>query len=264
MGYRYPPDAYRLFGGATGIVSAMLSNVRIVLVRTSHPGNIGAAARAMKNMCLTDLRLVAPAVFPHADATARASGADDVLASARVHATLDEALSGARLVVGLSARLRSLEWPRLELREAARRVCAEAAGGPVAVVFGAERTGLHNEELEHCQYLVGIDGNPDYLSLNLAAAVQVVAHEVYQCHLAGADAAVDATQTLPAPVDAMERFYQHLEQVLVEIDFMDPDYPRRLLPRLRRLFNRARPDDVELNILRGILTAMHKARANGE
>lgn len=233
----------------------MLSNIRIVLVETSHPGNIGAVARAMKTMRLSDLRLVQPRLYPSAEATARASGADDLLARARLHDDLADALAGCRLVVGASARLRSVEWPQLDPRAHAAKLLPEAAQGPVAVVFGRENSGLTNDELARCHYLVHIPANPDYSSLNLAMAVQVVAYELNMADLAqGGD---HRAEVLPeaAPPEVMEGFHKHLEQAMVDIGFSDPRRSDKLALRLRRLFARARPDRDELNILRGILSA---------
>jgi tRNA (cytidine32/uridine32-2'-O)-methyltransferase len=235
------------------------SNIRVVLINTTHPGNIGATARAMKNMCLSDLALVNPAQFPSAEATARASGADDLLESAMVVDTLDEAIAGCRWVVGTTARPRTIGWPTLTPRECAGQLIEKAGTGMVAIVFGRERMGLTNEEVDKCQALVTIPGNPEYLSLNVASAVQILAYEV---HLAGLVA-----DTAPADIrglgsasssEEMERYYEHLEQVLIEIGFLDPENPRKLMRRLRRLFGRAEPDSVELNILRGILTAIQQ------
>jgi len=237
----------------------MLSNIRIVLVETSHPGNIGAAARAMKTMGLSQLCLVRPAAYPCAEATARASGADDVLAGAQVVDTLEEALVDTRLVIASSARLRTRRWPQLGTREAASRAMAEAAVGEVALVFGRERTGLTNDELDHAHYLVTIPSNPDYSSLNLAAAVQVLAYEL---RMAVGETAVapasDEPGEEPAGADDVERFYAHLQETLVVLAFLDPDNPRHLMRRLRRLFNRVRLTQNEINILRGILTAAVK------
>ena len=232
----------------------MLSNVRIVLVNTSHPGNIGAVARAMKNMGLTSLWLVQPAAFPHAEATARASGADDLLAQARVCASLEEAIADCALVVGASARRRSIPWPELDPRVCAEHMLREVAAAPVALVFGREQTGLSNEELDRCQYLVHIPSNPEYPSLNLAAAVQVLAYELR--YASDVPPSGEHWREHP-PVSAaeMEQFYAHLERVLVALEFLDPDNPRHLMRRLRRLYHRARPDQNEINILRGILTA---------
>ncbi len=238
----------------------MLSNVRIVLVGTSHPGNIGAAARAMKTMNLARLYLVAPQDYPCAEATARASGADDVLANARVCTDLDEALAGCRFVVGTSARRRKLRWPEFEPRECGERVAEEAAAGEVAVLFGRERTGLTNTELERCHALVCIPANPEYSSLNLAAAVQIIAYELALATRVPEAAASGAEKPeQPATADDMARFYDHLEQVLVQTEFLDPEEPKQLMRRLKRLYNRARPNTVEMNILRGILTAVQRS-----
>jgi tRNA (cytidine32/uridine32-2'-O)-methyltransferase len=242
----------------------MLSNVRIVLVETTHPGNIGAAARAMKNMGLSRLVLVNPRQFPHADATARASGADDVLATATVCATLDEALSDCGLVIGASARSRRLDAPQLDPRQSAQRILEETQATQAAVLFGREHAGLTNEELSRCHYHMSIPSNPDYSSLNVAAAVQVLAYELRMASGEGREAAAGGEpREAPAPAEQMERFYAHLKETLVEIGFLDPDNPRIMMRRLRRLFNRARPDAVELNILRGILTAAQTHRPKG-
>ncbi len=231
-----------------------LSNVRIVLIGTTHPGNIGAVARAMKNMCLDQLCLVQPRQFPSADATARASGADDLLARAQVCSSLEEALVGCRLVVGASARLRSVQWPQLEPRACAQQLLREAGVGPVALVFGRERTGLSNDELDRCHYLVHIPANRDYCSLNLSMAVQVLAYELHMTALAGGGW-VNEKPGDAAAVDEMEGFYAHLAQAMEDIGFSDPLRSNKLMRRLRRLFNRARPDKEEVNILRGILSA---------
>ena len=235
----------------------MLNKVRIVLVDTSHAGNIGATARAMKNMGLTRLYLVTPQHFPHADATARASGADDVLARAEVCPDLDSALAGCGFVVGASARLRSLHVPVLAPRPCAERIVQEVAATEVAIVFGREHSGLTNDELGRCHHLVHIPCNPNYSSLNLAAAVQVVSYELRLASVEGAEV-VGEPEEPPATADEMERFYVHLQQTLEEIGFLDPENPRIMMRRLRRLFNRARPNEVEMNILRGILTATQR------
>jgi TrmH family RNA methyltransferase len=238
----------------------MLNNIRVVLVQTSHPGNIGAVARAMKNMCLEHLVLVRPAQFPSADATARASGADDLLARARCCETLEEAVADCGLVIGASARLRSLPWPELDPRACAQRVCETSARTPVALVFGREQSGLSNDELERCHALVHIPSNPEYSSLNLAQAVQVIAYEVYMAQQGG-EWQGSPPESPPCSADEMERFYTHLEQTVIELGFLDPANPRQLLRRLRRLFQRVQPDNNEMNILRGILSAAQdKAR----
>ncbi len=234
-----------------------LSRIRVVLVEPTHPGNVGATARAMRTMGLERLVLVAPREFPSEEAWARASGAEEVLERARVVATLDEALAGCGLAVGTSARRRSLAWPGREPRAAAAEaVAAAAAGTEVAFVFGRERTGLTNAELDRCQALLTIPTVPDFRSLNVAAAVQVVAYEL---HLAarGAPPAEPPAEP-PATADELESFYGHLERVMVRVGFLDPDNPRRLMRRMRRLFARARPERTELNILRGILTAVER------
>jgi tRNA (cytidine32/uridine32-2'-O)-methyltransferase len=232
----------------------MLAKIRVVLSNTSHPGNIGATARAMKNMGLTRLYLVNPKVFPAAEATARASGADDVLANAVVCPDIEVALSGCHLVLGASARSRSIPCPVINPAESARKAYAESEQGEVALLFGCERSGLSNAEIDRCQYLVQIPSNPDYGSLNLAAAVQIICYEILVAHEQPCQAAA-VPGYVPVNAEEMERFYQHLEQTLIVLDFLDPDNPRQLMRRLRRLYNRARPDENELNILRGMLSA---------
>jgi tRNA (cytidine32/uridine32-2'-O)-methyltransferase len=231
----------------------MLKNIRIVLIGTTHPGNIGAVARAMKNMCLEQLCLVRPKEYPSAEATTRASGADDVLANARVCDTLEEALRGCRLVVGASARLRSVQWPQLVPRECAERLLEESTQGEVAILFGRESSGLSNEELDRCHYLVHIPANADYSSLNLSQAVQVLAYELHMESLA--EKRQESEPADLATAEMMEGFFQHLEQTMEETGFSDPRQSDKLQRRLRRLFLRARPDVDELNILRGLLSA---------
>ncbi len=231
--------------------------LRIVLLETSHAGNIGAAARAMHNMGLDDLWLVAPKSFPDDEATARASGAHELLAAATVVADLDQALMGCGLVVAVSARQRSLAWPCQTPREAAAEIVARTANTTVALLFGREKYGLTNAELERCHLLISIPANPDYSSLNLAMAVQVLAYEI---RLARGQTSLPPASADPPPAAAedMQRFYRHLEEVLLANGFLDPDNPRHLMRRLRRLFNRAVPDANEINILRGILSAVQK------
>jgi TrmH family RNA methyltransferase len=238
-------------------VKSRAYNIRIVLVGTTHPGNIGASARAIKTMGLDELWLVAPAVFPHPQATALASGADDVLERARVVATLPEAIADCTLVVGASARRRGIAWPELTPRACAEVLHAEAERSPVALLFGFEQSGLSNAELDLCNYLVRSPANPEYSSLNLAAAVQVLSYELRLASGStreGRDAPTPPQP--PATADEMARFYAHLERVLKDLGFLNPDDPRHLMRRLRRLFNRARPDQNEMNILRGILSAV--------
>jgi len=235
-------------------------SVRIVLVRTSHPGNIGAVARAMKNMGLKDLALVDPKYFPHEDATARASGAEDVLDAARVFPTLAAAIGDCVYVAGASARSRTINWPSMAPRDCAARLIAEEAQGPVAAVFGPEKSGLSNEDLDHCHTLLTIPTDPAFSSLNLAMAVQVLTYEI-RCARIIDEGPVYESEAPPATGEEMEYFYTHLEQVLRDIGFLDPDNPRHLMRRMRRLFIRARPDSNEANILRGILRAIDSARA---
>jgi len=256
----------------------VLNNVRVVLVNTSHPGNIGGAARAMKNMGLTQLVLVDPERFPDPDAVSRASGADDVLVNARIVATLEEAIADCSLVLGTSARDRRIPWPVLDPRESADKVLdqlEQVADAQIALVFGREDSGLTTDELQRCQYHVHIPSMPDFSSLNLAAAVQVLAYELRMQSLQreGAPTKMHKVETtavfneIPATAGELEQFYQHLEQVLVEIGFHDPQKPRQLMPRLRRLYGRVHLNRMEMNILRGILTETQKAvgvKAAGE
>ncbi|EXJ13206.1 tRNA (cytosine(32)/uridine(32)-2'-O)-methyltransferase TrmJ [Imhoffiella purpurea] len=244
-----------------------LARIRFVLVETTHAGNIGAVARAMKTMGLSRMELVAPKARPDAEAMARASGADDLLEGAGIHENLVDALAGCRLVIGASARLRSIEWPVLEPLECAHRLLDESAEGEVALVFGRESSGLTNEELARCHYLVHIPTNPDFSSLNIAAAAQVLAYEVRRGFLETggrtAAASSDEARRDLATADEMEGLYGHLRETLIQIGFSDPDQSRTLMKRLRRLFNRARPDRIELNILRGILSAAQGRKTAG-
>ncbi len=238
----------------------MTEQIRIVLVGTTHPGNIGAVARAMKNMALDRLWLVEPRHFPNAEATARASGADDLLANAEVRATLDEAVADCALVIGASARPRAIACPRLTPRECAALIAAARPDAQAAVVFGREHSGLTNDELDRCQYQLHIPSNPAFPSLNLAAAAQIVAYELYALRAgAGVESARSASDDpdgQPVSLEELERFYAHLEAVLVELEFLDPANPRHLMRRLRRLYNRLHPDRNEINILRGMLKAI--------
>jgi TrmH family RNA methyltransferase len=239
----------------------VLSNIRLVLLNTSHPGNIGAAARAMKTMDLTDLWLVNPLRYPDAEATARASGADDLLARAQVRQNLDDVIGDCRLAVGASARARSIPCPVLTPREFAALVRDESAAGRVAVLFGCEQSGLSNAEIDRCHYLVRIPTSTEYASLNLAAAVQVIAYELFVAHATKESGkAAGPPERLSVSAGEMERFYEHLEAALVALEFLDPANPKHLMRRLRRLYNRARPDENEINILRGILTAAQQTR----
>ena len=232
-------------------------SIRIVLVGTTHPGNIGACARAMKNMGITELVLVEPLSFPHDEATARASGAVDVLQNATVVETLEEAIEDCVYVAGASARSRSINWPSMDARDCASRLLEESHHGTVAAVFGPENSGLSNAHLDHCHTLLTIPTDPGFSSLNLAMAVQVLTYELRAAH--SEDKAPEYEPDAPlAKNEELEHFYDHLEQVLTDANFLDPENPRHLMRRLRRLFIRARPDQNELNILRGILTAVER------
>ena len=237
----------------------MLDQIRIVLVNTSHTGNMGSAARAMKTMGLTRLVLVDPQTLPDDSAHALAAGASDVLANARVVSTLDEAIADCGLVIGTSARSRTLSWPMLDPREAGEKAVGEWMKHPVALVFGRERTGLTNDELQKCHYHVAIPANPEYSSLNLAMAVQTICYEVRMCWLQDQAPEVESEADYPS-AHQLEGFYQHLEQTLLKTGFIADDHPGQVMSKLRRLFNRARPEAIELNILRGILTSIQKPK----
>ena len=232
-----------------------LGRIRVVLSHTFHPGNIGAVARAMKTMGLHRLYLVNPTRYPDAEATTRATGAADVLEQAIVCASLDEALQGTVLTVALTSRRRDLSHPLLTPRAAAPALLAEAQHGEVALLFGAETSGLTNAELDRCQMLVMIPANPEFASLNLASAVQVVAYELRAALLEGALPVVEEERER-ASFEEVEGFYGHLEQAMVASGFLDPASPKRLMLRLRRLFARSRLEREEVNILRGILTSL--------
>lgn len=240
-----------------------LARIRFVLVETSHTGNIGAVARAMKTMGMSRLELVAPRNLPDAEALARASGADDLLERAGIHETLIDALAGCRLVIGASARLRTIEWPLLEPPECARQLLAESAEGDVALVFGRESSGLSNTELARCHALVHIPANPDFSSLNLAAAAQVLAYEIRRTSRQERGERLQDPPRDLARAEEMEGFHNHLAETLAAIGFGDPVQSHKLMRRLRRLFNRARPDRVEMNILRGILSAAQGRKTSG-
>ena len=236
---------------------SVFDNIRVVLVETSHPGNIGATARAMKTMQQKNLVLVAPKIYPSAECTARATGADDILQNAKVHDSLKTAIQDCNLVYGTTARDRSIEWPVLSPAEAAREIVASPKGSSIAILFGREQSGLSNEEMDLCHRAIRIPANPEYSSLNIAAAVQIISYELL-VHV------LDATQNMAecddktpmATHEEMEMLYAHLEQTMIEVGFFNPEKPRRLMRRLKRLFNRAQLDNNELNILRGFLAAI--------
>lgn len=240
-------------------MSLPLANIRIVLVNTTHPGNIGGAARALKNMGLEQIVLVDPKEFPSERAVWRAANAADVLDKIQVVATLDEALADCGLVIGTSARGRRIPWPLLTPRECGDKVIAEIGTHPVAIVFGREDRGLTNDELHKCHFHVHIPSNPDYSSLNLAAAVQVVVYEIRMSLLQaerGEPVHFDDWDMPPAAQKDIEFYFEHLQEILERLGFLEPGNPRQTLTRLRRLYNRVRLDQMELNILRGILTAV--------
>lgn len=246
--------------------TTLLSRIRIVLCRPSHPGNIGAAARAMKTMGLSQLRLVNPKQFPDPEADARATGAVDVLAAAQVCSSLDEALAGTVFAVALSARRRDLGPEPRQARDAVTDLLVQAQFGEVALVFGNETVGLTNEELQRCQLAATIPANPDFTSLNLGAAVQVLCYEARMSAFAGRPEISDLATPFaspPATLDEVEGFYGHLERVMTDTGFFNPVQPGRLLPKLRRLFGRVRLEKDEINILRGILSATQEKTRHG-
>lgn len=230
-----------------------LKNIRIVLCGTSHPGNIGAAARAMRTMGITDLALVNPQRYPDPQVMWLAAGATDVLEAARVCTSLSEALSGVAFAVACSARQRDVAVPMVDARTAAAQVVTVARERPVALVFGNETSGLSNEEVSCCGLLASIPVTADFSSLNLAAAVQVFCYELRMA--CGAVLPADKAQTL-ATHEEVEAFYAHLERTIIDTGFLNPAHPRKLMYRLRRLFARARLQVEEVNILRGILSSL--------
>ena len=234
----------------------MPAPVRIVLIDPSHPGNIGSVARAMKNMAVTDLVLVRPRSFPHAESNALAAGADDILANARVVDTVSEAVADCTFVAGTTSRPRSYYWEFTTPRDVAGRIAALPDENRAALLFGSERYGLGTEDLQYCNVLVRIPANPEYCSLNLAMAVQLLTYELFMAR----ESPTSQTQ-LELPLAAagdVEHFYKHLEDVMNDVDFEDKT--GHLMERLRRLFNRAQMDRNELNILRGILSAVQGRR----
>jgi tRNA/rRNA methyltransferase len=237
-------------------VIAALENIRVVLCETSHPGNIGASARAMKTMGLTHLHLVAPQRFPDPEARLRAARATDVLDAATVHASLDDALRGTVLAVACSARAREMAVPAITARDAAARIADVAREQAVALVFGNETSGLTTEQVNKCGLLAAIPANPEYPALNLGAAVQVFAYEL---RLATVQPVPGVEREL-ASHEEVEGFYRHLETVMAEVGFFDPEHPKKLMPRVRRLFARAGLEHEEVNILRGLLKALSRSR----
>ena len=238
------------------LIDKRQANIRMVLVNTSHPGNIGGAARAMKNMGLFELYLVQPKEYPAPRAVWRAAGARDVLDKVTVVESVDQAIEGCGLVIGTSARDRRIPWPMINPRQCGQRIWRESVTHNVALLFGREDRGLTNNELQKCNYHVNITSNPDYSSLNLATAVQVLAYEIRMASLSddkGVLKNIDDWDQPLATSDEMELFPEHLEKTMEEVKFHDPESPKQLLTRMRRLFNSSRMDQMEASILRGLL-----------
>ena len=244
-------------------VSERQAKIRIVLVNTSHPGNIGGAARAMKNMGLAELYLVEPREYPAPRAVWRAAGARDVLANAKIVGSVDEAIKDCGLVIGTSARERRIPWPLINPRECGDKIWQEAKSHQVALLFGREDRGLTNSELQKCHYHVHIPSNPDYSSLNVATAVQVLSYEIRMASLARKDGKLPEMNEWDQPLataDELELFHAHLATTMADLKFYDPDNPKQLLTRMRRLFNRTRMDKMEVSMLRGLLSAAQRKR----
>ena len=248
---------------AIGRFMLTLNNVKVVLVNTSHPGNIGASARAMKNMGLSNLALVQPKDFPSGVAVGRAASAVDILESAEIFDSLEQAVSDCALVICASARSRKIPWPMLTPEESATKILKEVNANKVAIVFGREDAGLNNDELQLGHFHVQIPAEENCSSLNLAAAVLVICYEVYKLSLRSNSKELikdqDHWDQKLATNGEVEYFYKHLERVMIAIDFHDPENPRQLIQRVRRLFNRIRIDVMEMNILRGILSNVENA-----
>ncbi len=246
---------------------SIFDHIRIVLINTTHPGNIGATARAMKTMGLKQLYLVNPyAQFPSADVTARAAGADSVLATTVVVEDLASAIGDCQLVIGSGSEERSLPLARIDARQCGELTIQTAADSQVAIVFGTERSGMTNEELALCQRQLVIPANPEYSSLNLAAAVQIVCYEIHMAAVLAEKTIINYREPYDrkATSEEMRQFYQHLEAMLIEVNFLKPGVEKKLLPRLIRLFNRADLEANEINILRGIFNAAQKKVAADE
>ncbi|CAM4377510.1 MAG: tRNA (cytidine/uridine/adenosine-2'-O-)-methyltransferase TrmJ [Legionellaceae bacterium] len=239
----------------------MLNNIAIILIDTSHPGNIGAAARAMKNMGIHDLRLVNPVTLQWEEAIARSAGAEDILNQAKIYEEMNLAIADCSLVIGTSARSRSFHWPLLSIHEDAEKILHQAKTTKVAIVFGRESSGLTNEELQRCQYHLTIPVTEIYSSLNLAAAVQIICYELYKTNIT----LTPDSESLPikaiASHNELEKLYQHLEKSCIEVKFLNPHKPGLLMARFRKLFNRCELTKVELNILRGFLSAILKRKS---
>ena len=236
----------------------LLNSVKVVLVGTTHPGNIGATARAMKNMGILDLALVEPKEFPSDVATFRSKAAKDILEKASVHRNLAEAISECELVVGTSARERTVPWPVLNPREAATEMHKSSRNGKVAIVFGREDRGLTNEELGLCNFHVHIPSDPEYSSLNLSQAVQILAYEIRLAYLQDQHINKDYWDVELANNEQTERLINHMDELMQEVDFYDVENPRKLLVRVRRFFKRSKIDVMEANIFRGLFASIQK------
>lgn len=237
----------------------MLENIRIVLINTFHPGNVGAVARAMKNMGISDLWLVEPNDYPNEEAVSRAAGALDVLDNATIVGSLEEAIDDCQLVIGTSARNRTFNLPVLDARQCAEKAVGEARQDKVAVVFGRETMGLHNIELQQCNYHVFIPSNPDYPVLNISQAAQVMCYELWM--ESQREDTQYPQQEYPLQKD-LGLFYEHLERVLRRTNFIIPQHQGKVLDKLHRYFNRSRPEKTELNMLRGILASVEDTLDN--
>lgn len=235
-----------------------LSSIRVILVGTTHPGNIGSTARAMKTMGFRSLYLVNPKAFPHPKAYELAAGADDILDQTLVVSSLDEALKGCQLILGTSARPRGISLPGLVPFEAAELISQKSDDTDIALIFGREHSGLTNEELLKCHYHINIPSNPEYSSLNLAHAVQIIVYELRMKILAPS-ASVALHQDSLACAEEIEQFYHHLKEVFLDINFLKEATPRRLMQRVRRLFNRIGLEKMEVNLLRGMLSQVQKS-----
>lgn len=241
-------------------MTEQINQVRIVLVGTTHPGNIGATARAMKTMSQQQLYLVSPEIFPSAEATARATGADDLLMNATVCEDLKQAIAECNLVIGTTARDRSLSWPVWDLAECAAEVLNNHAHQS-AIIFGRESSGLSNGELELCNAVMKIPANPDYASLNLASAVQLVCYELHKASPDQDRQGINKEKETVASQIQLEKFYGHLQQAMLETGYLNPDNPNKLMHRLRRLFNRTRLEESEVNLLRGFLSSITEGKS---
>jgi TrmH family RNA methyltransferase len=241
------------------LLDNITTNLRIVMVETTHPGNIGAAARAMKNMGQRNLYLVKPKIYPSAEVTARAAGADDILARAVVCNSLQDAIQDCSLVVATTARTRTIPWPVSTPRECAAEIINATTSGQVAIVFGRESSGLNNEELELCNTAMQIPTDPDFSSLNVASAIQIICYELLQTIISGEVQELNKIKSPPATAEQMHLFYELLAECMTDIGYYDPGVPRSLMRRMKRLFNRARLDRDEMNILRGLLSAIQEA-----